>query len=215
MAARCRRWRTIRGMDVEPRTVDLGPCPGVAFDQGAATWVVILPGSMYAPQAPLLWYARRAALASGRNVLTVVDAFTDRGQNPVTWVESRLEAALAHVYDQDPRPVVVAKSLTSLAASIAARERLPAVWLTPLIAAGHPVTPLVVAGMRAGTAPRLLIGGSADPSWDGAVARSFEGAEVLELDGADHGLEVDDREASATNLATVAGAIRRFLEGLR
>jgi predicted alpha/beta-hydrolase family hydrolase len=201
-------------MDVEPRSVDLGPCPGVSFDQGGSAWVVILPGAMYSPQAPLLWYARRAAIASGRNVLTVVDAF-DRRQDPVAWVESRLEAALAHVHDRDPGPVVIGKSLTSLAASIAARDRLPAVWLTPLIAAGHPVTPIVVAGMRAGTTPRLLVGGLADPSWDGAVARSFLDAEVLELDGADHGLEVSDLAASAANLATVAGAIQRFLGGLR
>jgi hypothetical protein len=201
-------------MDIEPRTVDLGPCPGVEFDQGGVAWTVILPGAAYSPQAPLLWYARRAALASGRNVLAVVDAF-DREQNPVYWVESRLEAALAHVSERDPRPVIVGKSLTSLAASIAARERLPAVWLTPLIAAGHPVTPLVVAGIRAGTAPRLLIGGLADPSWDGAVARSFTDAEVLELDGADHGLEVDDIATSAANLATVADSVQRFLDGLR
>ena len=201
-------------MDIEPRAIDLGPCPGVSFDQGAAGWVVILPGALYSPQAPLLWFARRAALASGRNVLAVVDAF-DREQDAVSWVESRLEAALAHLHDRDPRPVVVAKSLTSLAASIAARERLPAVWLTPLIAAGHPVTPLVVAGLRDGTASRLRIGGLADPSWDGDVARSFADADVLELEGADHGLEVDDIAASATNLARVAAAIQRFLDGLR
>lgn len=201
-------------MDVEPRTIDLGPCPGVSFDQGGRSWVVILPGAMYTPQAPLLWYARRAALATGRNVLTVVDTFADRSQDPITWVEARLEAALAHVRDRDRRPVVIAKSLTSLAASIAARERLPAAWLTPLIAAGHPATPAVVAGLHAGTAPRLLIGGLADPSWDGAVARSFRDAEVLELDGADHGLEVDDNAASAANLATVADAITGFLERL-
>jgi hypothetical protein len=202
-------------MDVEPITIDLGPCPGVSFDQGGPAWVVILPGAMYSPQAPLLWYARRAALANGRNVLTVVDAFVDRNQNPVTWVESRLEAALEHIHDRDPRPAVVAKSLTTLAASIAAREGLPAIWLTPLIASGHPTTPMVVAGLRAGTAPRLLIGGLADPSWDGAVARSFTNAEVLELEGADHGLEVDQIATSAANLATVADAIRRFLDGLR
>lgn len=201
-------------MEIEPRTVDLGPCRGVSFDQGGAAWVVILPGAMYSPQAPLLWFARRAALASGRNVLTVVDAFVDRTQDPVTWVGSRLEAAIAHIHDRDERPVVVAKSLTSLAASIAARDHLPAIWLTPLIAAGHPATPAVVAGLHAGTAPRLLIGGLADPSWDGAVARSFAHAEVLELDGADHGLEVHDLATSAANLATVANAIGRFLDEL-
>jgi len=144
----------------------------------------------------------------------VVDTF-GRDVEPVGWVDERVEAALAHVRDGDPRPVVIGKSLTSLAASVAARDRLPAVWLTPLIAAGHELTPLVLDGLRAGSAPMLLVGGTADPSWDGDVARSFASAETLELEGADHGLEVPDIATSAANLATVADAIRRFLESIR
>jgi hypothetical protein len=200
-------------MRVSPEPIDLGPCPGVAFDQGASSWVVLLPGAAYSAQAPLLWFARRAAIDAGRNVLAIVDTFV-RAQDAVRWVDERTEAGLAFVRDRDPRPAVIAKSLTSLASAIAAREGLAAVWLTPLIAAGHELTSTVVAGLQASSAPRLLVGGTADPSWDGTVARSFTNAEVLELDGADHGLEVADLAASAANLATVAGAIRRFLESL-
>jgi hypothetical protein len=197
-------------MRVYPEAVDLGPCPGVVFDQGAAAWVVVLPGAAYSAQAPLLWFARRAAMEAGRNVLAVVDTY-DREVDAVRWVEERTEAGLTFVRGRDPRPTLVAKSLTSLAGSIAARDGLPAVWLTPLIAAGHELTSTVVAGLQGGTAPRLLIGGTADPSWDTAVARSFTNAAVLELDGADHGLEVVDLTTSTANLATVAGAIRGFV----
>jgi len=198
---------------IDPEPVDLGPCPGVVFDQGAAPWVVLLPGAAYSAQAPLLWFARRAALDAGRNVLAVVDTY-DRELDALAWVEQRTHAALAFTHDRDPRPALITKSLTSLASSIAARDRLPAVWLTPLIAAGHELTGTVVTGLQAAAAPRLLIGGTADPSWDGTVARSFRDAEILELDGADHGLEVADLAASAANLATIAAAIRHFLGSL-
>jgi len=200
-------------MRVYPDPIDLGPCRGLVFDQGASFWVVLLPGAAYSAQAPLLWFARRAAMDAGRNVVAVADTF-DRDADPLGWVEKRVEAALAYVRDRDARPVVIGKSLTSLAGSVAARDALPAVWLTPLIASGHELTPLVVAGLRDGTAPRLLIGGTADVSWDGAVARSFASAGILELEGADHGLEVADIATSAENLATVAHAIRRFVESL-
>jgi hypothetical protein len=201
-------------MRIDPETVSLGPCPGIVFDQGAASWVVLLPGAAYSAQAPLLWFARRAASDAGRNVLAVVDTY-DRAQDAVRWVEERAEAGLAFVRDRDPRPALITKSLTSLAGSLAARDALPAVWLTPLIAAGHELTSTVVAGLEAASAPRLLVGGTADPSWDGVVARSFSDAVVLELEGADHGLEVADLTTSAAHLATVAHAIRAFLEELR
>jgi hypothetical protein len=198
---------------VYPEPVDLGPCPGVVFDGGAGRWVVLLPGAAYSAQAPFLWFARRAAMDARRNVLAVVDTY-ERELDAVAWVEERAEAALAFVGDRDPRPALITKSLTSLAGSIAAREALPAVWLTPLIAAGHELTSTVVAGLQAGSGPRLLIGGTADPSWDGAVARSFANAEILELEGADHGLEVAGLATSASHLVAVAEAIRRFLQGL-
>ena len=200
-------------MRIDPKPVDLGPCPGVVFDQGATSWAVLLPGAAYSVQAPLLWFARRAAVDAGRNVLAVVDTF-DRSQDAARWVEERTEASLLFIRDRDARPALIAKSLTSLASPIAAREGLPAVWLTPLIASGHELTAPVVAGLRAGSAPRLLIGGTADPSWDASVARSLAHAQVLELDGADHGLEVEDVATSTSNLATVGRAVRAFLESV-
>lgn len=169
-----------------PTDVDLGVCRGMRFDRGADAWVVLLPGANYPTTAPLLWFAREAALAAGRNVLAVVDSRRGRGDDPYRWAEERAEAALRHV-GAGARPILVAKSITSLAAPLAARLGLPAVWLTPLInEAGTSISQAVIDGLAEASAPFLLIGGSADPSWDGARARSLVRGEVLEIRDADH-----------------------------
>ena len=105
------------------------------------------------------------------------------------------------------RRVIVAKSLSCTAGPVAAAERVPAVWLTPLL-----IEPEVVAGFDTVTAPALLVGGTADPLWDGDTARGIAGVEVLELDGADHSLEVPgDLAASTLLLAEVATTIDEFV----
>ncbi|HEV8053978.1 MAG TPA: hypothetical protein VGP30_04030, partial [Candidatus Limnocylindrales bacterium] len=164
---------------VRPTDVDLGVCREQAFDIGADRWVILLPGAGYAVTAPLLWFAREAALAGGSNVLALTDTFNG-SDDPLRWVEERAEAAIQHVDGPIP-PLLIAKSLTSLAAPLAARLGLSAVWLTPLInAAGTSVSRVVLDGLAAASAPCLLVGGSADPSWDMVIARSVPRAEVLE-----------------------------------
>ena len=61
--------------------------------------------------------------------------------------------------------------------------------------------------LRRRTAPALLVGGTADPSWDGALARELSD-DVLELDGADHGL------ARVEHLPPIVDAIEAFI-GMR
>jgi hypothetical protein len=191
--------------------VDLGPCRGVQVDRGADGWVVLLPGANYPTTAPLLWFARQAALESGRNVLAVVDAY-DGTTDPQTWVDDRAEAAIGHVGD-GTRPILVAKSITSRAAPLAARLLLPAVWLTPLISeAAASAATAVVSGLAAATAPFLLIGGTADPSWDGARARSLARGEVLEIAYADHALQIPgDVTRSIDALRSISAAVADFI----
>jgi hypothetical protein len=182
--------------------VHLGPCEGRlwAGDPGRAT--VLLPGAWYPPAAPLLWFAQTAARQQGWTVLEVWDDWDESDWLP--WVEERARAALARV--GEARVVLVGKSLGSAAAGIAADERLPAAWLTPLLNEAH-----VEAALGRATAPTLLVGGTADPTWDSAIAHAVE-ADVLEVDGADHRLHVgDDLEASARVLADVARRVDRFL----
>ncbi len=198
---------------VRPTEVDLGVCRGQAFDAGADRWVILLPGAGYAVTAPLLWFAREAALAGGWNVLAVSDAFNNT-DDPLRWVEERAEAAIRHV-DGTSRPLLIAKSLTSLAAPLAARLDLPAVWLTPLInAAGTSVSQLVLDGLAAASAPCLLVGGTADPTWDAVIARSVPVAEVLEISDADHLLQIPgDVAASLAALHRVVSAVATFIAG--
>jgi hypothetical protein len=161
--------------------VHIGPCSARVFDVEADRWAVILPGARYSADAPLLWFAREAALASGRNVLAVYDTWRG-GDDPLGWVRERAEAALGHIGPDGS--ILIAKSITTLATEVAAERGLPAVWLTPLLAGeGGPVSKAVIDGLRASSAPRLLVGGSADPTWDGSVASSL--GDSLEISGAD------------------------------
>ena len=53
--------------------------------------------------------------------------------------------------------MLIAKSLGTNAARLAADRSLPAVWLTPLLS-----TPWITAALGRATAPMLLVGGTAD-----------------------------------------------------
>jgi hypothetical protein len=57
--------------------------------------------------------------------------------------------------------------------------------------------------VRRRKAPALLIGGTGDAIWDGAVARELSD-DVLELDGADHGL------AKIEHLQQIVDAVAAF-----
>ena len=106
-------------------------------------------GWLFGP-SPLLWYARRAAIEAGRNVLLVTDAFDRESDDPARSVDERCEATLGHVRAQDAHPLLIAKSLSSLAAPFAATARLAAVWLAPLIRTeGSSTAAEVVSGLRA------------------------------------------------------------------
>jgi pimeloyl-ACP methyl ester carboxylesterase len=94
---------------------------------------------------------------------------------------------------------VIGKSLGTLAAGAVAERGWRAVWLTPLLN-----EPSFVDMLRARTAPALLVGGTNDPAWDGDLARELS-PDVLELDGADHGL------AKIEHLAAIVRAIQAFL----
>ena len=104
---------------------------------------------------------------------------------------------------------VVAKSLGTLAAPLAADRGISAIWLTPLLD-----EPLCRDAVLRNAAPQLLTSGSADPAWDPAVAARAEagGATVVELPGADHGFEVPgDALASAETLVALTRAVQAFV----
>jgi hypothetical protein len=88
-----------------------------------------------------------------------------------------------------------------------AERGLAAVWLTPLL-----VRPDVVAALASSSAPALLVGSPADPTWSDGEQPGGDSVEVLELDGLDHSLQVQgDPLASLDILRQVTERIGAFL----
>ena len=144
----------------------------------SARRVVVLPGLHYSSQAPLLSFAREAAQAAGWSVIEVGERAPAAGA--VRWMREQAERALAAAGAE--RVAVVGKSLGSAAAAPLVAERgLPAVWLTPLL-----IRPDVVAGLNAASAPALLVGSLADPTWSDGEQPANDVLEVLEPEGLDH-----------------------------
>jgi hypothetical protein len=165
------------------RPIDLSPGEAILHEGDADRCVVVLPGVRYFSQAPLLWFAREAAQARGWSVLELSER-APADEEPFAWMHDRAGRALDGV---DAGTVaVIGKSLGSAAAPLAAERGLPAVWLTPLL-----VRPEVVAAISASTAPVLLVGSSADPTWANGELPGGDEVEVVELEGLDHSLQVE------------------------
>jgi hypothetical protein len=169
---------------------------------------VVLPGRAYPPAAPLLWFATQALLQHRWHVEHVWwDAPGDHGDaDHYDWVADQL---LQHLPDSG-RVLVVGKSLGTLAAPVATQRGYDGIWLTPLLQEQR-----VVDALAANPARQLLVGGTADRhSWRSDVARrlSEQGCDVLELPGADHGMQAaGDPVRSAEMLVEVTRAIDTWL----
>ena len=179
------------------RPIDLGVCSGYEYEGDARRTAIALPGAMLAGM-PALWYAFEPLLADGWRIVLVWDQFLDRSADAEEWVRIRGEAAAEHAGGVS---LLIAKSLSTLASGLSADRAWPAVWLTPLL------VDETLPGLRRRTAPALLVGGTADESWNGALARELSD-DVLELDGADHGLARIDQAQQ------IAAAVAAFASGL-
>jgi pimeloyl-ACP methyl ester carboxylesterase len=183
--------------------------PAAIFRPDAARRIVLLPGARYPTRAPLLWFAREAALARGFGTLEVLEE-PPAGEDPFAWVRDRARRALDH----DPPSeldVVIGKSLSSDVADLAAERGLPAIWLTPLLD-----RPGILAALARATRPTLLLGGTADPTWRPGALPENAMLDMLQLDGLDHGLQLPgDPQESLNALRKVVKKIDRFLGALR
>ena len=175
---------------------------------------LLLPGAGYTTQGPLLWYAEQVLGAHG----WTTEALAWNG-NP----ESREEVRMAYdmvlrqrtAVESGATYIVVGKSLGTLALPTAVDLDVPGVWLTPLLSEeqAEPELRASVRDLSALGIPALFIGGTADPAWDGDLARS--GGTVLEVPDATHRLEIPgDWRASLAILTDVASAIDSFVSAL-
>ena len=185
--------------------MDLNPGEAILHDGDPQRCLVLLPGVRYFSQAPLLWFAREAAEAAGWSALELSER-APGGVDPFAWMSERARSALDAT--EAGEVVVVGKSLGSAAAPLVAERGLRAIWLTPLL-----VRPDVLAALEAASAPALLVGSSADPTWAGAAPPANDLVERVEFDGLDHSLQVNgDPLASLDVLRQVTERIAAFLE---
>lgn len=167
---------------------------------------VILPGRNYPATMPLLTFAGRVAAQHGWRVRAVSWQAPDLATTTtIDWVGTQLAEALAGV---DGHALVIGKSLGTCAAAETARRGHDAIWLTPLL---H--LPEVAQAMSENPGRQLLVGGTRDPAWDLDVARST-GGEVVQVDGADHGMFTDDAVETAALHLDVTRAVDHWLRAL-
>jgi hypothetical protein len=171
---------------------------------------ILAPGGNYGPDGPLLMYARLAVHRRGGRTRPIMWELS--GNPGLSQQRARVASQVTSAIDEmtaatGTAPVVIGKSLGSLAAPVVADRGLAAVWFTPLLTD----EPTVAALLRA-TGPCLLVGGTADQYWDGQAARSIT-PDIVEIDGADHGMFVPGQlAASATVLGQVITAVENFLD---
>lgn len=172
---------------------------------------IIAPGGGYGPDGPLLMYSRLAVQRRGGRTESITWQLGDdadvagRRRAVAAQVGSAIEQLTA---SGGAGPLIIGKSLGTLAAPLVADRGLAAVWLTPLLT-DEPT----VAALRRAEGPCLLVGGTGDQFWDGSVARSIT-SHVIEIDGADHGMFLPGPlSASAAVLGQVISAVEDFLDG--
>ncbi|WP_406078495.1 alpha/beta hydrolase [Micromonospora sp. NBC_00858] len=168
---------------------------------------VVIPGRTFGSGAPLLMYAGDVAESRGATVHR--HEWSQQPPRPdEPEIEGWVRGEIAPLIDTvGGGPLLIAKSLGTNAAAVAAERSLPAVWLTPVL-----TLPWVVDGLARATAPFLLVGGTADKLWNGDAARRLS-PHVLEVPGADHGMYVPGPlTESIAVLSRVVVAVGDFLD---
>jgi hypothetical protein len=150
----------------------------------AADVAVILPGTGYTVQAPLLSWPARMLAERGWQLREVTWTIDDAAQqDPARFVGHAVADAFG-ASTAAGRRLVVAKSFGTFALPWARAEGVPGVWLTPVTTA-----PEVQDALRAATPDDLAIGGDVDPLW---LPERLAGtrARTVTVPGADHALAV-------------------------
>jgi predicted alpha/beta-hydrolase family hydrolase len=191
-----------------PERMDLGSCTVIRHDGSPERCAVLLPGMVYPTRAPVLWFAREAAMALGYSALEVLGEPMEHADK-LGWERECAERAIAEA--GSARVVVIGKSLASLLAAEISDRNLPAAWLTP------PLTePSMIDALTRVRKATLLLGGTADPMWRADAIADNPALEVVELRDVDHALQVaGDPVASLHALRQMTEALTGWLQRIR
>lgn len=145
---------------------------------------VLVPGSRYGVQAPLLYWCAHMLVQHGWHVKTVEWVpGTEPGENPQSFVETAVSGAFAAM-PHAPNRLIVAKSLGTYALPWAQRNGIPGVWLTPVLSSAA-----IRRALLGATAADLAIGGGSDELWMPASVAGTQ-AHLITVPDADHALTI-------------------------
>lgn len=170
---------------------------------------VLLPGSGYPVEGPVLFWVGEMLAALGWHVQAVRWTADDEpAAGPHAFVARAAEQAFAAAPTASQR-LVVAKSFGTLAIPWAEETGTAGVWLTPLL-----TDALVRETIGRTDKADLFIGGSEDKLWDGGRTSESAGT-FVEVPGADHSLQIpDDWRASQELQSGVFSKIEEFVRAL-
>jgi pimeloyl-ACP methyl ester carboxylesterase len=172
----------------------------IRHDGSPERCVVLLPGMVYPTRAPVLWFAREAAMALGYSALEVLGEPVEHADK-LGWTRDCAHRAIREA--GSAQVIIIGKSLASLLAAEISDLNLPAAWLTP------PLTePAMIDALGGVHQPTLLLGGSADPMWKADAIPNNPAFQITELPGVDHALQV------AEDPTTSLDALRQMTEAL-
>jgi hypothetical protein len=169
--------------------------------------VLVLAGSGYGQQAPLLWWTSEIAAAAGCEVVAPRWHVDDAAAvDPVGFVETAVASTLG---DRLP-DLVVAKSFGCFALPWALRNDVPGVWMTPVLTHDD-----VAAALARATDAHDAIGGGDDTMWRPERASGTR-ARLQTVAGTDHSLQVPgDWRRSQRLQADVFDVVERRITALR
>ncbi|MDF2630848.1 MAG: hypothetical protein K0R39_4679 [Symbiobacteriaceae bacterium] len=188
----------------------------LAHGGGASQLAVFFPGANYGCEAPLLWYARKAALLAGCDTLSLVYRHQVDLSRPFTeqmaYLVEEASAAIRRVIQPGcQRMLFVSKSMGTVVAGEVA-ERLSHLPVSHLV-----LTPTPHAVPYLQRARGIVLTGTADPKFGEphlSRIRGVDGLEVIAVPEAVHSLELDgDVAGSLRILGQVCEACARLAGG--
>lgn len=174
----------------------------VAVDAPVA---LVLPGAGYTTQAPLLYWPILSLANAGWQVWSI-NWHADINESVRADLPRFVEDALARADEamSSAPGVVIGKSLGTYALPYFVDRDVRAAWLTPIL-----TVPTIADAARAASNQHLLVGGTADPSWDTDAIRGTQ-ARIVSMAAGNHGLEKQDagwRESAANQLEVLQEVI--------
>ncbi|MRG58760.1 hypothetical protein GE115_02565 [Agromyces sp. CFH 90414] len=170
---------------------------------------LVLPGAGYTIQGPLLYWPVLALEQAGWDVWSA-NWHTEITDSVRRDLAKFIKETLSQADDVLPGPpnVVIGKSLGTHALPYFVDRAVRAAWITPLL-----TVPAIADAARVASASHLLVGGTADPSWEPDAIRGTR-AEIVVVPSGNHSLETDGAgwEASAkSQLDALARVIAHIL----